>query len=213
MADRGSENSRIFHNNGLVYRIVDDKGNKVGVPIKASDFYNNPGLQFLKTKFQENELARQPHKIRVRNAIDLALIKNPRHSVQSLIKSLEKDAIHTVLRQNEEGLIYGITYVDHRTKCIFNGSDLGKQYSAKSILERCNQLKETLGEKQDFITQSSSKTCTSEEQTQTPAAFQNKDGTDLLETLLQHENTSGYVPNQLTGKGKKKRKKRISKRL
>ena len=213
IADRGSEHSRIFHNNGLVYRIVDDKGNKVGVPIKASDFYSNPGLQFLKTKFQENELARQPHKIRVRNAIDLASIKNPHHSVQSLIKSLEKDAIYTVLRQNEEGLIYGITYVDHRTKCIFNGSDLGKQYTAKSILERCNELKETPGQKQKFAPQSSSKTSTQEEQMKAPSAFQNKDGIDLLETLLQHENTSGYVPNQLTGKGKKKRKKRISKRL
>lgn len=43
LADRGNENSRIFQNNGLVYPIVDEKGNKVGVPIKASDFYNNPG--------------------------------------------------------------------------------------------------------------------------------------------------------------------------
>ncbi len=213
IAESGSEHSRIFRNNGLVYRIVDDKGNKIGVPIKARDFYNNPGLQFLKTKFQENELARQPHKIRVRNAIDLALIKNSGHSVQSLIRSLEKDAIHTVVRQNVEGLIYGITSVDHRTKCVFNGSDLGKQYTAKSILERCNELKETPGQKQEFTPQSSSKTSTQEEQMKAPSAFQNKDGNDLLETLLQHENTSGYLPNQLTGKGKKKRKKRISKRL
>ncbi len=98
---------------------MDENGNKVGVPVKASDFYNNPGLQFLKTKFQENETARQPHKVRVKNAIDLALLKNPNHSVQSLIKSLEKEAIQTVLRQNEQGLIYGTTYVDYRTKCVF----------------------------------------------------------------------------------------------
>jgi hypothetical protein len=44
---------------------------------------------------------------------------------------------HTVLRQNDDGIIYGITYVDHNTKCVFNGSHLGKQYSAKAILQRC----------------------------------------------------------------------------
>jgi len=213
IADRGNENSRIFQNNGLVYRIVDENGNKVGVPVKASDFYNNPGLQFLKTKFQENETARQPHKVRVKNAIDLALLKNPNHSLQSLIKSLEKEAIHTVLRQNEQGLIYGITYVDYRTKCVFNGSDLGKQYSAKSIVERCKELTETQLPKQEFVKQPSSKTSVPEQPISAPATIQKKDGTELLETLLQPEYTSGYVPNELTGKGRKKRKKSISKRL
>ena len=27
--------------------------------------------------------------------------------------------------------------MDHQTKCVFNGSDLGKEYSAKAILEKC----------------------------------------------------------------------------
>jgi len=42
-----------------------------------------------------------------------------------------------VLRQNADGVIYGITYVDHQTKCVFNGSDLGKPYSATQMQERC----------------------------------------------------------------------------
>lgn len=41
------------------------------------------------------------------------------------------------MRRNEEGKLYGITYIDHRSKSIFNGSPLGKQYSAKGISERC----------------------------------------------------------------------------
>jgi hypothetical protein len=44
-----------------------------------------------------------------------------------------------VIRKGKEDVIYGITYVDHKTKCVFNGSDLGKQYSAKAILEKCGQ--------------------------------------------------------------------------
>ena len=37
-----------------------------------------------------------------------------------------------------DGIIYGITYIDHHTKCVFNGSHLGKQYSANGIQQRCN---------------------------------------------------------------------------
>ena len=34
------------------------------------------------------------------------------------------------------GLTYGITFVDNKNKTVFNGSDLGKAYSAKAISER-----------------------------------------------------------------------------
>jgi len=43
-----------------------------------------------------------------------------------------------LLRQNDEGRIYGITFVDNQHKVVFNGSDLGKGYGAKAILERLN---------------------------------------------------------------------------
>jgi len=38
-------------------------------------------------------------------------------------------------RLSKEGTIHGITYVDLKTKCVFNGSALGMKYSAKAILE------------------------------------------------------------------------------
>lgn len=42
LADRGSERSRIYTNQGLLYRLLDGQGNKVGVPIKASAFFSKP---------------------------------------------------------------------------------------------------------------------------------------------------------------------------
>jgi hypothetical protein len=42
-----------------------------------------------------------------------------------------------ILRKSNEGQLYGITYVDHKTRCVFNGSSLGKEYSAKGIQESC----------------------------------------------------------------------------
>lgn len=138
-ADRGGEDSRTYRRNGLTYRILDERGNKIGVPIKASDFYNKPTLEHLHQQFESNEIERRPHKARLKNAIDFAMIKRSSHSLSGLIERLEKEGIRTVIRQNEKGLIYGITYVDFRTKSVFNGSDLGKQYSAKAIIERCAQ--------------------------------------------------------------------------
>ncbi len=213
MADRGSESSRVFQHQGLLYRILDEQGNNIGVPIKASSFYNKPTLKYLEERFSLNEPARQSHKSRVKNAIDLALLKQPKQSLQTLVKTLEKEGIDTVLRQNAEGIIYGLTYVDHRTKCVFNGSAIGKQYSAKGILERCGEPKETPTQKQDFVKQPSSGKFLTEEQRTAPATLQNKDGNNLLETLLQPEHASGYVPHQLIKKGGRKRKKRINKRL
>ena len=88
MADRGSENSRVFQHHGLVYRVLDEKGNKVGVPVKASDFYNKPTLGFLEEKFVPNDAARQPHKSRIKNAIDLAVIRQPNQKLPDLVGTL-----------------------------------------------------------------------------------------------------------------------------
>jgi hypothetical protein len=90
MADRGGEHSRIFTHRGLVYRVLDKQGNKVGVPIKSSDFYNKTTLSFLEGKFNHNELAKQPFKARVKNVIDVALLKHAGLGLTDFVKALEK---------------------------------------------------------------------------------------------------------------------------
>lgn len=137
-ADRGNETSRIHQSKGLVYRILDNEGRKVGVPIKASLMYSKPTLKNIEANFETNDKEKQTHKRRVTNAVDLVVLKNSKMSLEDLAKALQKEKIHVVLRQNDNGIIYGITYVDHHTKCVFNGSQLGKQYSANAIQQRCN---------------------------------------------------------------------------
>ena len=139
IADRGSEDGRIYKHRGLVYRILDVSGNKIGVPIKASSINSKPTLDNLEKKFMTNETEREPFKQRTKEAIDEAFKKRV-SEIKELIAELERKQVYTVLRQNTEGRIYGITFVDNKTKCVFNGSDLGKQYSlqhckAKSILQ------------------------------------------------------------------------------
>lgn len=136
VADRCGEESHTYKHKGLLFRVLDDNGNKTGTPIKASLFYMKPTLKNLELRFSENSIVKQPNQKRLKTAIDYALIKKPGAGLNQLIDDLNKERISVVLRQNKEGVIYGITYVDHQTKTVFNGSDLGKPYSAKMILER-----------------------------------------------------------------------------
>ena len=39
-----------------------------------------------------------------------------------------------VLRRNEVGLIYGLTFIDHKHRTVFNGSDISKAYAAKAVV-------------------------------------------------------------------------------
>jgi hypothetical protein len=216
IADGGNDSSRVYKNNGLTYRIIDENGNKIGVPIKASDFYSKPTLKYLQAKFQQNETAKQPNKVRVKNTIDLVLLKYPNHPIQSLAKSLEKEGINTVLRQNDDGIIYGITYVDHRTKSVFNGSDLGKQYSAKGIQDRCKQsekMQPNQPVKKQAVRQVEAKNqATDKEQKNTIGQINISTIPKVLDDLLQPTQPNNYLPHQLK-KTKKKKRKNISNNL
>ena len=45
-------------------------------------------------------------------------------------RELLRQGIGVVFRQNEAGRIYGATFIDHADKTVFNGSRLGKEFSA-----------------------------------------------------------------------------------
>ena len=228
MADCGSKDSRMYKNKGLVYRVLDEKGNKIGTPIKASAFYMKPGLKFLEEKFAQNESLRQPHKQRIKNAIDLAFAKRPVQSMDELIKVLQKEKIQLVLRQNDKGIIYGLTYIDHEKKCVFNGSDLGKQYSANAMQQRFNketpaeqQVQEQKQEQTQRILHDKKQTDTLPQQTTLfPASSATEklkppfsDGVPNSSNILQELIQPEYINDQMPGELKKQKRKRKRKRL
>lgn len=202
LADRGSENSRVFKANGLVYRILDQNGKPTGVPIKASDFYNKPTLKFLEEKFNENKSKKATHTRRIKNLIDLAFLKD-KPSFSELRDILKKEGINSVLRASDKGLLYGITYVDHITKCVFNGSSLGKDYSAKAILERCKKTFEKKKEMNNQIINSN--VIPTEEHTS--GFIPNNELQKIIDSVLQPEYAGDYIPNQLKRKNKKRKRK------
>ncbi|PXY40593.1 relaxase [Flavobacterium cheongpyeongense] len=216
LADRGNENSRIFKAKGLVYRILDDDGKSIGVPIKASDFYYKPTLKFLEQKFTSNTANQMSDIRRVKNAIDMAFFKS-QISLTELVQLLQKEGINTVFRKNAEGLLYGITYVDHTTKCVFNGSTLGKQYSAKAIQERCTSINPADQKMTNLVSEKLQVIIFEAPKSEIVATLFGDDFRDnkyvgsstimgqLAEMLIQSEQTANYLPYELRNK-KKKRK-------
>ncbi|WP_140485884.1 relaxase/mobilization nuclease domain-containing protein [Flavobacterium sp. GSA192] len=196
-ADRGTEDSRVFKNNGLLYKILDKDFKPIGVPIKASDFYNKPTLKFLEEKFKTNDIKKQSHKSHLKNTIKLALLDKQLSSPEKLVAKLQKEGVHVVLRKNKEGQIYGITYVDHKTQSVFNGSSLGKEFSAKGILESCTL--NIPNQKSILVNPENAQNMESE----------NHLKVNTMEVLLQAENANDYVPKDLKQKKKKRNLRRI----
>jgi hypothetical protein len=220
LAERGSEKSRVYQHKGLLYKVLDSDGKSVGIPIKASTFYNKPTLKVLENKFKENEAKRIPYKARIKNAIDLALLGKKGITIHALAKALAQDGVTAVLRQSKDGMLYGITYVDHRTKCIFNGSALGKQYSAKAIAERCQQggwseqkkVIQGLRDQQNPVQKDIS--IGKPKLGEHPDVIKQGDAVgavvNALDKLMQPDIVSEFVPYQLKRNKKKKRRKHFT---
>lgn len=141
IADRGAEGTQMHNKKGLLYSLLDEKGNKIGVPIKASSIYGKPILINLEKQFKLNETLRKPFREGLKTTIDQVLKKSL--SKHDFVKALEKKSVFVLFRENEEGRIYGVTFVDNKNKVVFNGSDLGKAYGAKAILEQLTQAPDT----------------------------------------------------------------------
>jgi hypothetical protein len=170
-ADQGSKESRMFQKNGLMYWITDDRGRKLGVPIKASSIYGKPTLKTLAARFQLNETLRKPLREQLKVRIDKVIASKPTKMQFSI--DLRRDGVQVVLRENEEGRLYGITFVDHRSKCVFNGSDLGKEYGATALSAKFRQTVLVDVEQRTFSNQSN-----------------NTNGISVLEDLLKSEYNS-----------------------
>ena len=209
VADRGKEEGRIYKNRGLVYRILDNDGNKVGVPIKASSIGCKPILDNLEKKFTTNEVVKEPLKQRTKNAIDDCLQTSP-GSMKKLVAALNQKNIYTVLRQNAEGRLYGITFVDNQNKVVFNGSDLGKGYSAAALQSKLAVVNENPLAKDETKGGSSSGVLLKENdfnKQHDKTISSTTKNENLLDVLLSTKEQYDNIPNNLLKKKRKKKKK------
>lgn len=128
----GRVNGREYH--GLVYFATDDSGKTIATPFKASRLGKFASRTAIDGRFE-----------RAKDKIDIAPTKRKVADVlanstdkSDFIAKLKERNIDVDLRYTDEWRIYGVTFIDHNTMTVLNGSRLGKEFSANAINERFN---------------------------------------------------------------------------
>ena len=114
---------------GLVYVPTDDKGDKVGTPIHASDIGRGVGYTAVQNRMQKSKQAIKPLISIIRYMV-LQTMRTSPQTEEELRQRLEEQGLRAVIRKNESGRIYGITFIDDKAGIALNGSRLGKGYAA-----------------------------------------------------------------------------------
>lgn len=114
---------------GLVYVPTDDKGNKISTPINASDIGRGVGYTAVHNRMQKSKRAIKPLVPTIRNKVLQTMRTSPK-TEEELRQRLEEQVLRVVIRKNESGRIYGITFIDDEEGVALNGSRLGKGYAA-----------------------------------------------------------------------------------
>ena len=119
---------------GLVYVPTDDKGNKVSTPIHASDIGRGVGYAAVQNKMQKSKQMVKPLIPTVRRKV-LEVMRTSPGTEGILRQRLEEQGLRVVIRKNEDGRLYGITFIDDERGIALNGSRLGKGYAANKFNE------------------------------------------------------------------------------
>lgn len=127
---KGEYGGREYH--GLSYSATDKDGNKIGKPFKSSVFGKEAGIAALEKRMLSSAAWVKSHKdIATDTAARIASAMQTAGRDRALFeRELMRQGIGVVFRTNDAGRIYGATFIDHADKTVFNGSRLGKEFSA-----------------------------------------------------------------------------------
>ena len=120
---------------GIIYSATDDGGKIVSPPFKSSRFGKRFGNERLEKRMLLHTKDFKDGKWAPSIQGQVAYAMQHARSRKELVAMLEKDRIDVVFRENEQGRIYGVTFIDHNRREVFNGSRMGKEFSANVFNE------------------------------------------------------------------------------
>lgn len=128
----GRVNGREYH--GLVYFALGEDGQPIAAPFKASRLGKFARREAIDAKYERSKetVSIAPTKEKVARALSECSGK------EDFIGRLKEENIDVVMRYTAEGRIYGVTFIDHNTFNVLNGSRLGKAFSANALEGRFN---------------------------------------------------------------------------
>ena len=193
---------------GLIYSALNDKGKKVGNPFKSSLFGKSVGIENLEKRIEKSAEIIKNRKLKERSKKVITNAMRTTNNRADFEKALEKQGISVLFRTNEQGRIYGATFIDHEQKCVFNGSRLGKEFSANVFNQLFNEKTEnkTLPKK-SHLSQKSQPSQNNKEKDFT----ENSNSGGIFDFLALDNSTNEDFEEQAFARNlKKKKKKRIN---
>lgn len=126
-ATDGKVNGREYH--GLVYFATNDAGETIANPFKASRLGKFASRAAIENKFERSaeSINLKPSRRIISSAINDASGKD------DFIAKLKEKGIDVLIRENSAGRIYGVTFIDHNTHTVLNGSRLGREFAANAF--------------------------------------------------------------------------------
>ena len=115
---------------GIVYSVTDDTGKVVSPPFKSSRFGKRFGNEQLEKRMLMNLKALKDGKWAPSIQADIVRALRQADSRKRFVELLGQRRIDVVFRENERERIYGVTFIDHNRREVFNGSRMGKEFSA-----------------------------------------------------------------------------------
>ncbi|MBO9692981.1 conjugal transfer protein MobB [Chryseobacterium sp.] len=122
---------------GIVYFATDKNGKKISSPFKSSLFGKQAGLENIQVVIEKSKMKNNHSKLILKRTIETAISTS--RTETAFKKQLLEQGIATVIRENDAARIYGITFIDHNSKSVWNGSQLSKELSANSFNKLWNE--------------------------------------------------------------------------
>ena len=133
---RGSVDGKEYH--GIMYGALDDDGRQVGTPFKSSKFGKVFGYEALLKKFAASVEKVKRDNLAERTRKEVVKAMQGISTKEDFARRLKEVDIEVVYRTNPEERLYGITFIDHVNRTVFNGSRLGKPFTANVFNELFN---------------------------------------------------------------------------
>lgn len=200
---------------GLVYSALDGDGNRVGTPLKSSLFGKEHGLDSLEKRFEKSKETIKSNGIAKQTRATVSASFASTRTESEFRAALREKGIDLVLRRNDEGRIYGVTFIDHNQRTVLNGSRLGKEFSANVLNERFvdNSPREDLQTPKPSIATNQSAEPTTNKHLQPQSAHsETGDAVGSLFSVFTPE-VEGADNKQPSLKRKKKKKRRYGRQL
>ncbi|MDR0542111.1 MAG: relaxase/mobilization nuclease domain-containing protein [Dysgonamonadaceae bacterium] len=196
---------------GLVYSALDADGNRVGKPLKSSLLGKDYGIGVLEQLMKKSggEIKAEGQAAKTKALVSASL--DGSRNGGGFRANLQKKGIDLILRYGNGGRLFGVTFIDHNSRTVLNGSALGKEFSANALGARFADFAQPQERREDL--QPVMQTAHEEKQPQSAKGYSgdNSPVGTLLSVLTPEPDQ--HDTNEPAPKRKKKKKRRYGRQV